>query len=249
MERVIVAFSGGTDSTLLLKVAHDTLGDEAIGFTLISKSIPAAEIEAAKHIAEVIGAHHVFFQSNEIDDPDYKKNTPDRCYFCRRLTYQLIISYAHNHRYHFVLDGANADDSNDHRPGRRAANQLGVRSPLQEVGLTKSEIRKLAQQFGLPNWDKPSAACLSSRVPYGISITPEILSLVENAENILINLGFNQCRVRHHGQIARIEIPLSQFPEIIQHRKEITNKFKEIGYSYVSLDLDGFRSGSLNEVL
>ena len=249
MERVIIAFSGGIDSTLLLKVAHETLGDDAIGLTLISKSIPTAEIEAAKQITKQIGVHHVLLHSNETEDPDYKKNTPNRCYFCRRLTYQKIFSYAQTHEFNFVLDGANVDDSGDHRPGRRAAYELGVRSPLQEVGLTKSEIRKLSLQYNLPNWDKPSAACLSSRIPYGIPISSEILSQIEQAENKLIQLGFKQCRVRHHNQIARIEVPSEQFPKMMLHRKEITKTFKDIGYKYITLDLEGFRSGSLNEVL
>ena len=173
MKSVAVAYSGGIDSTLLLKVAHDTLGDQAIGITVISPSVPKDELAEAKEIAYNIGVKHVIIHSREIDDPRYLENTLNRCYFCRYITYEDIISYAQNHGFNYVLDGTNANDLNDHRPGRLAARERGVISPLQEAGFTKSEIRTLARKLRLPNWNKPAAACLSSRIPYGSRISVE----------------------------------------------------------------------------
>jgi len=249
MKRVIIAYSGGIDSTFLLFVAHEVLGENAIGVTLVSPSIPDSEVNLAREIANHIGAPHIVLQSNETDDPIYQENTPDRCYFCRKITYSMISDYAQRNKCEIVIDGSNADDFDDHRPGRRAAIELGIKSPLQEVGFSKSEIRQLAHQNGLPNWDKPSAACLSSRVPYGSPITPKILLQIGQAENKLKSLGFTQIRVRHYDLTAKIEVPQTQFQDILYYREEISSYFKCIGYKYVSLDLDGFRSGSLNEVL
>lgn len=249
MNSVAVAYSGGIDSTFLLKVAHDTLGDQAVGITAISASVPKDELAEAKELAKIIGAKHVIIQSREIDDPRYLENTTNRCYFCRYITYEDIISYAEENGFNFVLDGTNADDLNDHRPGRKAARDRGVKSPLQEAGLSKSEIRTLARELRLPNWDKPAAACLSSRIPYGSRISVEKLSQVEHAESVLKGLGFNQLRVRHHDQIARIEVPIDDFGSIMAQRSEIITQFKELGYHYVTLDLAGFRSGSMNEVI
>ncbi len=246
---VIVAYSGGIDSTLLLKVAYDTLGDKAIGLTAISASVPKAELDEAMEIANLIGVKHVIIKSRETEDPRYLENTPNRCYFCRYITYEDIIGYAHNNGFKFIVDGTNADDLNDHRPGRMASRELGIKSPLQEVGITKSEIRVMAKDLGLPNWNKPAAACLSSRIPYGTLISPEMLSQVETAEAILKSIGLNQLRVRHHDQIARIEVPIIDFQKVLDNSESIISKFKEIGYHYVTLDLFGFRSGSMNEVI
>ena len=249
MESVLVAYSGGVDSTLLLKVAHDVLGDAAIGVTADSPSLPRSELRDAQQIATLIGVKHVCLPVTEMSDPRYLENTPDRCYFCKSHIGEALTAYARQHGYHYVLDGNNADDVNDNRPGRRAAAEYGLRSPLQDAGFTKAEIRALSRREGLPNWDKPSAACISSRIPYGSPITVEALGRVERGEIYLHSLGFRQVRVRHHGEIARLEIEPAEFARAIEHRDDIVAALKEIGFAYVALDLGGFRSGSMNETL
>jgi len=250
MESVAVAYSGGIDSTLLLKLAYDSLGEErVVALTAVSPSVPERELEEAQTIAQGIGARHVLIDSHEAEDPRYLANTPNRCYFCKTNVYQELIDYARREGYRGVVDGTNADDMDDHRPGRRAALERGVRSPLQEAGLTKAEIRNLARALELPNWNKPAAACLSSRIPYGTAITPEMLSQVERAELIFKEMDFGQLRVRHHDDIARIEVDPDKFEEVLAIRDQIVEELQALGYTYVTLDLAGFRSGSMNEAI
>jgi uncharacterized protein len=248
MQKVIVAFSGGVDSSLVLKIAHDMLGDQAIAITSVSPSMPKSELNNAQIIAANIGAMQFLIEGHELENLNYVQNPPDRCYFCKQEVYTDIIDYSLHHGYRYVLDGTNADDKNDHRPGRKAALEQGIRSPLLEVGLTKAEIRILAHQLGLSNWNKPSAACLSSRIPYGTSIDRSKLRQIEQAEELLHQMGFSQVRVRCHDHIARIEIETSDFDKALEKRVEITTRLRDIGFLYITLDLNGFRSGSMNEV-
>jgi uncharacterized protein len=250
MENVAVAYSGGVDSTLLLRLAHDCLGGEQVlALTAVSPSLPARELEEAQAVAQEIGVHHMLLESRETEDPRYLANAPNRCYFCKTNVYDLLIDYAQQEGYPVVVDGTNADDVDDHRPGRKAALERGVRSPLQEAGLTKAEIRNLARALELPNWNKPSAACLSSRIPYGTPITLEMLSQVERAELVFKEMDFGQLRVRHHDDIARIEVDPEDFEEVLAHRDQIVEELQALGYTYITLDLAGFRSGSMNEAI
>jgi pyridinium-3,5-biscarboxylic acid mononucleotide sulfurtransferase len=246
---VIVAYSGGTDSTLVLKVAHDVLGDKAIAMTAVSASLAESERFEAQEVARLIGSTHILVETDETANPDYLANTLNRCFFCKNETYEKLIAYAQGHGFQAVVDGTNADDAHDIRPGRKAARVHHIRSPLLEAGLVKAEIRQLSKELGLPNWDKPAAACLSSRIPYGTTITLKALSQVEQAEALLRSLGLRQLRVRHHDTIARIEVDPSDFPILLEHRQKVVTSLKALGYTYVTFDLAGFRSGSLNETM
>ena len=249
MESVVVAFSGGVDSTLLLKAAHDALGDRAIGVLATSPTLPEAECEAAQTLAKAFGAPLVIVEKHEMDDPDFVANRPDRCYLCKSAICDQLMAYAEAHGFNEVADGSNRDDLDDYRPGQRAARECGMRSPLQEAGLTKADIRALSRALDLPTWDKPSSACLVSRIPYGTPVTAERLKQIEAAEDALHALGFGQLRVRHHREVARIEIPPADFSKAMEQREAITARLKDCGYTYVTLDLSGFRSGSMNAII
>ena len=246
---VVVAYSGGVDSTLLLKVANDSLGERAVGVTAVSASMPTAERDEAEKLARLMGARFDTISSHETDSQDYLANTPNRCFFCKSDVYDRLNAYASKHGFRYVVDGTNADDAGDYRPGRQAARERGVHSPLAEAGLGKAEIRQLARHFNLPNWDKPAAACLASRIPYGTAISLPILTQIEQAEKSLHQLGFRQLRVRHHDQVARIEVEQSAFAKVLENKEQIIAALKKAGYTYVTMDLAGFRSGSMNEVL
>ena len=248
---VAVAFSGGVDSTFLLKVAHDVLGDRAIALTCSSESFPGRERQEAIAFCKKEGIRQVVTESSELDIPGFRDNPPDRCYLCKKELFGKLLSLASENDIAYVAEGSNMDDLGDYRPGLRAIDELGIKSPLREAGLTKSEIRELSKAMDLPTWSKPSFACLASRFVYGETIDRKKLRMVERAEQFLIDRGFRQVRVRMHGTMARIELPPEEIPRLAESglREKAAEAFKEIGFSYTSLDLTGYRTGSMNEVL
>ncbi len=247
--KVLVACSGGVDSVLLAAIAAKVLGENACAATAVSPSLASGELDDARAAAAFVGIRHIEVATDEIDNPAYAVNALDRCFHCKDTAYGTFKILAEREGIAVILDGTNADDTGDFRPGRRAATLHGVRSPLAEAGMTKQEIRDWAAELGLAVWDKPAAACLSSRVPYGSPVTREKLSRIDQAEAALKALGFRQCRVRDHGDVARIEVEPALLTRLIESRLQVSESLKKIGFPYVSLDLEGFRSGSMNEVI
>lgn len=249
LDSVAVAFSGGVDSTLVLRVAHDQLGPRAVAVTAVSESLPSGELEQAQRLAADMGARHVLLRTGETSDARYLANPANRCYFCKTEMYDRMQEYAASAHLAAIADGLNADDLHDRRPGRQAAREHQVYSPLAQVGLAKDEVRTLSRELGLVTWDKPALACLSSRIPYGTTITLQALSQVDRAEMYLRALGIRQVRVRHLGQAARIEVEPDDMTRVVEHRVEIAAYLNALGFSTVTLDLAGYHSGRMNDDL
>ena len=251
MRSVVVAYSGGVDSALVAAAAHDTLGERALAVTAKSPSLAPNELEHASEFASRLGLEHRVIETEELDRPEYRANAPSRCFFCKDELYTRLTDIAAREGYAAVANGTNADDLSDFRPGLEAARKHGVRSPLVEAGLAKADVREVSRRMGLPTWDKPAQPCLSSRIPYGTPVSVEALDKIAAAESYLRGLGIREFRVRHHGAVARIEVPPQDIPRLAAEdvRAELAARFRAIGYAYVTLDLDGFRSGSLNETV
>ncbi|MEH2043752.1 ATP-dependent sacrificial sulfur transferase LarE [Nostoc sp.] len=251
MEQALIAYSGGVDSTLVAKIAYDVLGDRALAVTAVSPSLLPEELEDAKIQAATIGIPHKIVQTHEMENPNYTSNPVNRCYFCKSELHDTLKPLALQLGYPYVVDGVNADDLHDYRPGIQAAKERGARSPLAEVGVTKVEVRQLSQQLGLPWWDKPAQPCLSSRFPYGEEITVAKLQRVGRGEIYLRKLGWQNLRVRSEGDTARIELPPEQIKEFVltNDLQKLVSAFQDFGFIYVTLDLEGYRSGKLNQVL
>jgi len=248
MEGCVIGFSGGVDSTLLFAVAAELLGERALAVTATSQTYPERELNEARELAGRIGGRHLVIVSEELEIPEFRDNPRNRCYYCKKELFGKLRVIADREGLQHVLDGTNIDDAGDHRPGRTAAAELGVRSPLEEAGFTKQDIRDLSRTLGLPTWDKPAFACLSSRFPYGTAITPARVGQVGRAEESLRSLGFRTLRVRYHGSVARIELGEGEFELATGiHRNDIVRVVKAAGFTYVALDLQGYRTGAMNE--
>ncbi len=251
LRTLAVGFSGGVDSTLLVAAARHVLGDRVIAMTAQSPTHPQKELDHAKAVAEALGVRHIVFTTREMEDEQFTANGSERCYHCKRILFGAMRKIADDEGIGHLAHGANVDDMSDHRPGVRAAQELGVTAPLIEAGLTKQDIRGLAEKMGLPNWDRPAMACLATRVPYGEKLTPELLQKIEQAEALVLDTGVRHCRVRHHGNLARIEIDMAENHRVIDSsvRQNLIRQFRSIGYQFVCLDLEGYLSGKMNREL
>jgi len=247
--KVAVAFSGGVDSSFLLKVASDTLGGDVIAVTLDTVVCPGTEKENAADLCKELGVEQLVIPYDVFTTEEFGKNSPDRCYYCKKAMFEVLKSAVEEKGFTTVVEGSNQDDNDDYRPGLKALEEVGIKSPLMEAGLTKADIRELSRRLKLRTWDKPAFACLASRIAYGEEITEEKLYMIESAEEFLLETGLKQMRVRMHGTMARIEVLPAEFDVVMQNKDEIYARLQEIGFSYVSLDLQGYRSGSMNEGL
>lgn len=250
MGNVLIAYSGGVDSAFLIARAKEELGNQMLAVTAASETFPQREFDEAIALAKDLHVPYFTIEIKEFENEDFVKNDPNRCYFCRRGLHERLVHLAQERGYPYILDGTNASDVGDYRPGMKALREKGVRSPLKEAGLTKDEIRILSKRMNLRTWNKPSFACLSSRIPYGTRITEKAINQLDLAENFLLKeIGLHQVRVRHHDKIARIEVDAEEVQTVITYKEMIDQKLKEFGFSYVALDLMGYRTGSMNEVL